>query len=344
LTPWKWSTIRGVVWKNDGRTILLSAQLPGSNALQIWRVAYPEQTAEPLTRDQNEYEEATLAPNALVATHTYEVADLWSCAPPNTFQRLTSDGHNGADGMAVTPGGRVVYTVGEYAASQLWSMTTNNSDRRLLSRNGVHPSAAKVGETIAYVSSEGGAHHIWLVDSDGGDNHQRTVGDGENYPGMSPDGKWIFYVARAQSRGTLWKIPAVGGKSVQLTFAGIITNPVVSPDGKQIACTFRADEGDKWKIAILSADGGEPLHTFAVPSPFYQIIRWTSDSKAFTYLVKENGAQNIWRQPIDGSPPSKLTDFQEDSILHYDWSASGQQFILSRGGRRRDIVLMKNIE
>ena len=104
-----------------------------------------------------------------------------------------------------------------------------------------------------------------------------------------------------------------------------------------------ADEGDKWKIAILPADGGDPINTFAVPAPFYQVIRWTADSEAFTYLDSENGAQNVWQQPLDGSAPVKLTSFTDNSILHYDWSSS-QRLILSRGGRRRDIVLIKNID
>ena len=267
LTPWSWAAVRGVVWKNDGRTLLFSAQKPGSNALQIWRVSYPEKEIAPVTNDENEYEEATLAPNVLVATHTYEVSDLWATEQSNTSHRITTDGHNGADGLTVTSTGRIVYTVGEYAASQLWSMNLDGTDRRLLTKNyGVHPASSKDGQTIAYVSSEGGAHHIWLVNTDGQNNHQLTFGDGENYPSMTPDGEWVVYISRAKERGTLWKIPKTGGQSVQLTFAGIIVNPVVSPDGKMIACTYRTDEADRWKIAILPFDGGEPLKTFAVPS------------------------------------------------------------------------------
>jgi hypothetical protein len=29
---------------------------------------------------------------------------------------------------------------------------------------------------------------------------------------------------------------------------------------------------------------------------------------------------------------------------HYDWLASGQQLIMSRGGRRRDAILIRNFE
>ena len=110
-----------------------------------------------------------------------------------------------------------------------------------------------------------------------------------------------------------------------------------------VACTFRSDEGDRWKLAIFSIDGGEPLKTFAVPSAFYQRIHWAPDSSAFTYLDQVNGTQNIWRQPLNGSPPVRLTDFDEDKIWAYDWTADGRKLIVSRGGRRRDVVMIKHL-
>jgi len=345
LTPWQWITVRGLAWKDDGRTLLFSAQTPGSKALQIWRLSYPEKNLKRLSNDDKQYEGLTLGRNALVATDTYEVSDLWLANPDGSQRRLTTEGHEGADGLRVTSAGRIVYTEGEYEESHLWSMNLNGGDRKQLAKNsGFIPSPSGNGQLIAYVSTEGGGHHVWLVDIDGQNNRQLTFGEGESYPSLTPDGQTVVYTARAKARGTLWKIPAIGGQAVQLTFAGITLRPVVSPDGTKIACTFRTDETDRWKIAVLPFDGGEPIRTFALPYPYNQIIRWTPDSKALTYLDKVNGVHNVWRQPIDGSPPSKTTNFAEDLILHYDWLASEQQLVLSRGGRRRDIVLMKNVD
>jgi hypothetical protein len=101
----------------------------------------------------------------------------------------------------------------------------------------------------------------------------------------------VVYISRAKERGTIWKISAQGGPPVQITFAGIILRPVVSPDRTKIACTFRTDESDRWKIAILPFDGGEPLQTFALPYPYNQIIRWTPDSGAHV-SDKVNGVHN----------------------------------------------------
>jgi Tol biopolymer transport system component len=345
ITPWQWIAVRGAIWENDGHTLLFSAQSIGTDAVQLWRVSYPEKVITPVTNDDRQYEEITLGQNALITTAGYEVANLWSSDQSGRSHLLTTNGLNGTSGLAITASGRIVYTVGDYQRSQLWIMNLDGSDRKLLTQNsGVLPSTSRDGRQIAYVSAAGGAHHIWLVDIDGQNNRQLTFGDGENNPSLTPHGDSVVYVTQAKNRGTLWRIPITGGQPVQMTFGGIVRNPVVSPDGTKIACTYRMDEADRWKIAILPFQGGRPLNTFAMPYPFYQIIRWTPDSKALTYLDKVNGVQNVWRQPLDGSPASKITDFNEDLILYYSLPPSRQLLILSRGGRKRDVVLIRNFK
>ena len=132
------------------------------------------------------------------------------------------------------------------------------------------------------------------------------------------------------------------GTPEQLTQDSIIIRPVVSPDGKSIACTFRKEEADKWKIAILPFAGGEPLQVLNIPRPYNQIVRWTHDSKALFYLDEKNGVSNIWKQPLDGSPPKQITQFTEDVIYHYDRFGAGESFVLTRGRTMRDIVLIRN--
>jgi dipeptidyl aminopeptidase/acylaminoacyl peptidase len=57
------------------------------------------------------------------------------------------------------------------------------------------------GETLAFVSAQGGTSEIWLVDADAG-APRRITSDGlpKSDPQWSPDGEWIGYVV-AQSGG-----------------------------------------------------------------------------------------------------------------------------------------------
>jgi Tol biopolymer transport system component len=345
LTPWQWAAVGGVAWDSDGRALIISARELGKRVLQVWRLSHPDGELRRLTEDENAYEEVTLAPgaNTLITTHTYEVSDVWAVSPLGEARRLTTQGHEGADGLAVTPAGRIIYTTGEYEQSKLWSMNMDGGDRKpLAENNGFLPSASRDGRFIAYVSTVKGVHHIWLMDGDGRNNKQLTDGQGEFSPSVTPDGHWVVYVSLAKERGSLWRVPTGGGEPVQLTPGAIARRPVVSPDGTMIACAYRASEADEWRIAVLPFGGGAPLKTFALPFPRNQMIRWTPDGRALVYLDKRDGVHNLWRQPLDGSAPSQLTDFTEDLILHHDWEGAGAEIILSRGGRRRDIALIRN--
>lgn len=181
------------------------------------------------------------------------------------------------------------------------------------------------------------------MEADGQNNRQITNGYGENYPSFTPDGNWIVYTVIGKERNILWKIPAGGeGKPIQITREGFTIKPQVSPDGTMIACTYRKNASDVWKIVVIPFSGGAPVKTFDLPAPRYQMIRWTPDNRALIFLDKRNGIHNLWRQPLDGSPPKQITNFSEDQILHQDLTADGSEYILSRGGRRRDIALIKN--
>lgn len=346
LTSWRWAAYGGAAWESDGRGLVFSAREKGSRILRIWRLSYPDGELRSLTDEVNAYEEVTVSgspENTLVTTRTYEVSDIWSVDLSGSSRRLTTQGSEGADGLAVTPAGQIVYTQGEYEQSFLWVMNRDGSDRKLLMKNtGFLPSTSRNGRFIAYVSTESGTHHIWLMETDGSNNKQLTNGEGENYPTFTPDGNWIIYTLLGKESNTLWKISTAGGEPIQITNDGSTIKPQVSPDGNMIACTYRKNRTDEWKIIVLPISGGQPLKTFDLPNPRWQMIRWTSDSRALIYVDKRNGAQNLWKQPLNAKLPVQITDFTEDQILHHDSFIDGSEIILSRGGRRRDIAIIKN--
>jgi Tol biopolymer transport system component len=345
-TGWQWAAIGGMAWHNSGRTLVFSARPLHKTSLQLWSLNISDLGLKQITDEDREYEEVTLSQTSstLVTINTYEVSDVWAVSQSGDVRRLTTGGHEGADGLTTSSNAQIVFTEGEYDQSKLWGMNVDGTNRhRLTDNTGFLPFAARGGTLVAYVSTTGGTHHIWLIESDGRNNRQLTFGGGENYPTLTPDNNWVIYTSLAQGRGTLWRIPTSGGDPVQLTYEGIFVRPVVSPDGKTIACSWRRDESDKWQTAILPLDGGPPLKTFELPLAYLQIIRWTPNSRSFVYVNKKNGVQNLWEQPVDGSSPRQITNFSEDLILHYDLAASGE-FILSRGGRRRDIAMIKNFD
>lgn len=344
LCEWVWKDLRAVAWDEYGANLYFSATAKSSNSLQIWRLPYPECEAQRITNDTNSYEELSLAlaPPTLVTMQTDGLANIWLVPKTGAPRRITSGRTEGFDGLAVTDDGRVFYASTENQQPDLWSMNADGSDIKRLTHDGcLFPSVSRDGRFVTFVSAEGGIHHIWRIDADGKNRKQLTFGDGESYPYIAPQGDFIVFTPQGKDRNTLWRISVEGGPPEQLTHEGMAIKAVLSPCGKSIACTYRRDEADKWKIAVLSADGGTPLKEFALPYPYHQVIRWSPDGTGLNYLDRNNGVFNVWRQPLDGSPPSQVTNFTEDAIFYYDWDHAGQ-LIASRGAKIRDIVLIRN--
>ncbi|HKO98906.1 MAG TPA: winged helix-turn-helix domain-containing protein [Pyrinomonadaceae bacterium] len=343
LCAWDWKDLRAVAWDKEGDFLYFSATAKSASSLQIWELPYPDCEARHITNDTNSYEELSLAlePPTLVTIQTDALANIWLVPTNGQPRRITSGRTEGFDGLAVASG-RIFYASTENQQPDLWSMKADGSDSKRLTHDGcLFPSVSRDGRFVAYVSAEGGVHHIWRMDGDGKNKQQLTNGDGESYPTISPDGQSIVYTPQGKDRNTLWRVSTEGGEPVQLTSEGIAIKALISPDGSSIACTYRENEADKWKIAVLSAGGGAPLMVFALPYAYHQVIRWAPGGQALDYLDRDQGVFNIWRQPLDGSPPAQITHFTEDAIFHYDWNDE-EQLIVARGAKIRDIVLIRH--
>ncbi|HEV7799238.1 MAG TPA: winged helix-turn-helix domain-containing protein [Pyrinomonadaceae bacterium] len=347
LSQWDWKDVRAVEWSEDGSGLYCSATALHSKSLQIWRFSLRDGEKQRITNDPNNYEQISVAERAeaLVTMQVEPQADIWIVPTSGAPRRITSGRTEGFDGLAIVAQSRIVYASTENNQSNLWSINADGSDgRKLTYDSGFFPSASSDGHLVAYVSAQGSTLHIWRMDADGANKKQLTEGAGESHPSISPDAEWIVYTPLGNGRNTLWKVSIDGGSPVQLTHNSMAIKPVVSPDGTMITCVYRRAEADKWKIALLSAAGGEPLKSFALPYPYNQVIRWSRDSKALIYVDRSEGVHNLWRQPLDDGAPTQLTSFTEDAIFYYDWLDDAGQLVVSRGVKTRDIVLIRNFE
>ena len=89
-----------------------------------------------------------------------------------------------------------------------------------------------------------------------------------------------------------------------------------------------------------------PVKSFNVV-PFawsYLSARWTPDGQGLVFRKEENQVTNLWRQPIAGGAPQRLTDFKIDIILNFAYSLDGRSIILSRGQRTVNVVLINNFK
>jgi Tol biopolymer transport system component len=97
-------------------------------------------------------------------------------------------------------------------------------------------------------------------------------------------------------------------------------------------------------IAVLPVSGGATIRTFPYASSGFPPVRggfgWAPGDQAVEALLQRGGAVNLWRFPIDGSPPRQITAFTSDQIVNFAWSRDGKMLAMSRSSESADVVLI----
>ena len=108
------------------------------------------------------------------------------------------------------------------------------------------PNWSQNGQYILFQMVYNGKWEIWIMNSDGTNQHQLTTGAGEKTDAsFSPDDKWIIYSGDSPTLNlaNLFIMPTSGGKPIQVThFKGYDGAPSWSRNGKQIAFESSPDE------------------------------------------------------------------------------------------------------
>ena len=71
-------------------------------------------------------------------------------------------------------------------------------------------------------------------------------------------------------------------------------------------------------------------------------IRFSHDGKAVVYPFRERDVDNLWLQPLDGSPGKQITNFKSEQITDFHWSADGSKLGMVRGHTDADVVLLQD--
>jgi Tol biopolymer transport system component len=68
----------------------------------------------------------------------------------------------------------------------------------------------------------------------------------------------------------------------------------------------------------------------------------TPDGQWVIYTPNTADPSDIWKVPIDGGEPKKLTSFTEGQILTFACSPDGKELSVTRGSATSDVVLISN--
>ena len=339
-----WVQVAMVSWMPDGKGLVAIAFDGEDSRNQVWYLPYPKGVPVQITNDLFDYRIVSLTADgkSLLTVASDASADVWVIPDGGEPKKLTNAKLEGAYGVGVLPDGRIVFTSLETGKLDVWSMNADGSGRTLLTRDeheNRRPVASPDGKFIVYVSMTSSSTEICRMDVDG--SNRRVLATGvtpQVVIAISPDSKWVAYNLSKGSAFNIARVPAGGGAPVFLTESGAF-DPAYSPDGSQLAAYFH--DGGRWFVGILPAEGGKPVRRFEVAPPTTSSkIDWMADGSALVINTAPSDRANLWRIPIDGSAPARITNFDEHLIMAYARLPNGKGWVVSRGDLSRDAVLI----
>ena len=337
-------------WMPDGKGLLAldSDRSTNYTRLQIVYISYPDGRVTPITRDTNNYSDLSLAANGQV------------------LATVLSEGRWNLSVMSATGGGADARQVGPVAS---FTSLTWTHDGRLITDNDnilrwVNPDTGVKGVFATEMNSVSGdpwecpdgrhlvfllsllggkgGQNIWRADASGGNLKQLSNGKQDNFPVCSPDSRWVYYMDN--SAGRMMKIPMDGGTAEPVTDMPISGLFDISPDGgTAVFATIDHANGHEEKLMAVETNAGKIRKQMKFEREHVGFfIRFSHDGKSVVYPVRENGIDNLWQEPLDGSPGKQLTSFKAEHIWDYHWSPDGSKLAMVRGHTDSDVVLMRD--
>jgi eukaryotic-like serine/threonine-protein kinase len=367
LASFKNELLYDIAWLPGGQWLLARYNQKGPSYVrsQIGMVSHSGGQVQPITRDTNEYSTLTLsADGKTAATVQVRTAYTLSLLPgagvqgTSTVQPLTQV--QDVQSVAWTTDGKVLVSDGQ--SVQTMNLDGGQRATILNDPNSWIADIARCGDRYIVVAwaFHGGTNqvHLWRINPDGSDPTQLTNGVFDRFPVCSPDAKWLYYsdVVPHFSK----RVPLDGGKPEPVPASDVHdmyafgAGEAISPDGKRLI--FNADISGPNSVAV-SKLASVPLDSSSQSAPilfqpdpriatgggtsFTNAMASTPDGKSVAYIVRDQGVDNIFVQPLDGSSAHQITNFTSEHIAEFRWSPDGKTLAVARAQNTSDVVLLR---
>ena len=356
LVPFYRTPLHDLAWLPEGRGILVTYQNnPGSSArVQIGFLSGSAAQLRTVTNDTNSYQTLTLsADGKTIATVQQKATQTLYLLPNTGFAGVPPNPalaqHKDALLFGWAGNGDLYFDDG----SELLQMSPDGSNETTVLSD---PAAVMLAanrcpdgrHVLVEWAGRGGTNklNIWRVNADGSNPKQLSHGGFDVAPVCAPDGKWAYYKDFVSFQ--VMRVPMDGG-SPEVVPGSVIPKEIfagpdmaISPDGKRLAFLVGGPEQKVSKIALVPLDAGpQPAVRLVDPDPRISgAAAFLPDGKAAVYSVRENGVDNLWLQPFDGSQGRQITNFQSDQIQNFQFSPDGSVLGVFRQHTESDVVLL----
>ncbi len=338
------------IWMPDGSGLLgmLHGLIgPDFNRTQIAFISYPGGKLWPVTHDVNAYSYLSVGANgktlsAIMSEGHWNIYVMPDSATTGQAGVLTSAVANTnltwtADGQLIDDQANVMNRIDPATGNKSAIVTEEGSVSG-------DPYACRGGNYVAFdLGFRHGATdiNVWRMDASGGNLKQLTTGKNDSHPVCSSDSRWVYFMQQGDE-AKLARVAIDGGQAQTLSDLPITQSQFdISPDGKRAAFATLEHSGEhKIKLALVSTNSGQAKE-MDFERPLFGLVRFSYDGKAVVYPTRDNGVDNLWLQPLDGSNGKQITDFTSERIYDFHWSFDGKQLALVRGHTDSDVVLIR---
>jgi serine/threonine protein kinase/Tol biopolymer transport system component len=351
-------------WAPDGRTLFTRYREFDVHLTdgQIGLLGSTGGDIEPITRDTNIYKTVSLSADgrtlATVQTRSYMTVSVLSKAGGGFGEprAVLSESNAFVDASELSWGtdGSLFFS----KSLRLFKLAADGRSQTQLLRDSntvvAFPSSCGANYLVLTLRLKGTtSFSVWRTNADGSSPVKLTDGAADYFPICSPDQKWVYYV----DANRIFRVPLDGSGKSEAIFGlpqdySYFYGLSISPDGKTLAAAVKKGqllatmEGTA-KIALFELGSSKPPRILDA-SHYWNHAWWldnslqfTPDGKAVAYAGRENGVDNVWVQPLDGSADHPITDFNADQVWLFSLSPDGKSLAVMRGHYDSDVVLLQ---
>ncbi len=344
-------------WLPGGRGFMVRYKDKWDRA-QIGFVSFPEGKFHAVTKDTNNYVTLTVSAdgNTLATVESKTTRKLYLLPGTGDQTKAPSPAlaqEQNIDGFDWAPDSALLLL----EHGNLIHMAVDGNARATLVSDANAPvasaSACATGRNLVLSwNYRGGSNGItiWRTAQDGSNPVQLTHGKADPGAICSPDGHWAYYLDNTVAF-RLTRVPLAGGNAEMVPRTevpdGFAAGPgVLSRDGKLFAflAWVNATEATSiviQKIALVDLGSGQPTRFLDADHRNSGFPQFAPDGKAVVYPVRENGVDNLWYQPLDGSKGRQMTNFSSERIAGFAWSPDGKTLGVLRRHTESDVVLLR---
>jgi eukaryotic-like serine/threonine-protein kinase len=351
-------SVREMVWAAGGDGLFAIYQQKGPNFghRQIGFISVPGAQLRPISRDTNSHTTLSLSADGRTLATVQEKA-------VSNFYVLPGQGSVAANVAPFLPDGEQIQYF--HWTSDGGLLTTDGT--RLVRRDAHGKNTSQLvsdaGAAIPNFSLCGAQYvvfpwafaggmnssGIWRANPDGSSPTRLADGQFDESPVCSARQNSVYYEPNRQQ---IWRVPLDGSAKPQPIPGTAIPHAIlvdrelaISPDGSTLAYLVEVLTSEKQtgieKVALLDLATLSSPRLLDVDPRISTAAQFTADGKALAYGIRQNGVDNIWLQPLTGSPGRQITSFDREQILSFHWSPDGRNLGILRGHTDSDVVLLQ---